>query len=94
MPVDVDLDGGQGEELARFSRRYSYHGELGRPRSRVTARCRFFHRRSLLQSHAGFQPPVLHVIIRLKPGIVPAVLERLCDLDRPEDLARCPGPLE
>ena len=62
--------------------------------ARVPARCRFFHRRSLLQSHAGFQPPVLHVIIRLERGIVPAVLERLSDLDRPEDLARWPGPLE
>lgn len=27
-------------------------------------------------------------------GIVPAVLERLCDPDRPDDLARWPGPLE
>ena len=27
-------------------------------------------------------------------GIVPAVLERLSDLDRPDDLARWPGPLE
>ena len=25
---------------------------------------------------------------------VPAVLERLSDLDRPDDLARWPGPLE
>ena len=27
-------------------------------------------------------------------GNVPAVLERLSDLDRPDDLARWPGPLE
>ena len=27
-------------------------------------------------------------------GIVPAVLERLSDLDRPDNLARWPGPLE
>jgi hypothetical protein len=30
----------------------------------------------------------------LERGIVPAVLERLSDLDRPDDLARWPGPLE
>jgi hypothetical protein len=27
-------------------------------------------------------------------GIVPAVLERPSDFDRPDDLARWPGPLE
>jgi glycosyltransferase A (GT-A) superfamily protein (DUF2064 family) len=30
----------------------------------------------------------------LERGIVPAVLERLSDCDRPDDLARWPGPLE
>ena len=30
----------------------------------------------------------------LERGIVPAVLERLSDIDRPDDLARWPGPLE
>jgi len=30
----------------------------------------------------------------LERRIVPAVLEPLSDLDRPDDLARSPGPLE
>ncbi len=31
---------------------------------------------------------------RAERGIAPAVLERLADLDRPEDLARWPKPVE
>jgi glycosyltransferase A (GT-A) superfamily protein (DUF2064 family) len=45
------------------------------------------HRRSLRRH---FQT----VAFLLERGIVPGVLERLSDLDRPDDLARWPGPLE
>ena len=74
---------GQGLiESAASSRRYSCDGDLGRPRFSVT-----LHRRSLRRH---FQTAAF----LLERRIVPAVLERLSDLDRPEDLARWPGPLE